>query len=100
MQLGFIDEVEYETFEFMKAEPSAVKSWPTEKEPTNLYKFGSIYTEFGQSMKEIERQTYSLLELFGDVGGLFDGFRILFGLVLAPVSAFNMRSMILVNAFR
>ena len=77
-----------------------MKTYPTPESPTDLYKFASIYIEFGQSMTETERQTYSLLELFGDVGGLFDGLKILIGIVLAPISAFNMRSMILIKAFR
>ena len=77
-----------------------MKTYPTPESPTDLYKYASAYIEFGQSMTETERQTYSILELFGDVGGLFDGLRIMFSILLAPLSAFKMRSMILLSAFR
>ena len=39
----------------------------------------------------IERQTYNLLELLGDVGGLYDGLRISFANLLAPLVAFAVK---------
>ena len=38
----------------------------------------------------IERQTYSLLEFIGDIGGLFDGLQLLARLIVTPVAAFTL----------
>ena len=51
-------------------------------------------------MTETERQTYSFLDLLGDVGGLFDGFRYIVAPIIAPFAAFTMRSQVLTQAFR
>ena len=92
LQLGSIDEVEYEKFSFIDAQPSALNKWPTKESSSTVYKLSSYWIEFGQSLTETERQTYSFLELLGDVGGLFDGFRYLGGPLIAPFAAFSMKS--------
>ena len=43
----------------------------------------------------IERTTYSGLEWLGDVGGLFDGIRIIAHTLVLPVSTLAMRDKIL-----
>ena len=48
----------------------------------------------------IERQTYSSLEWLGDVGGLFDGLRLLVGPIMAQVSANALKPLLLASVFR
>ena len=48
----------------------------------------------------IERQTYNLLEWVGDVGGLNDGLILIFSNILAPVTAFAIKSEFLSLAFK
>ena len=50
-------------------------------------------------MTVIERQTYSLLELLGDVGGLFDAFRLLGGLLVQPLANFSMKVYLMTLAY-
>ena len=44
--------------------------WPTKEHPKKTYKYTSIYLKYSQTLGVVERETYSLLELLGDVGGL------------------------------
>ena len=48
----------------------------------------------------IERQTYSSLEWLGDVGGLFDGLRLIVGPIVARVSAYALKLLLLASVFR
>jgi hypothetical protein len=48
----------------------------------------------------IERQTYSLLEWLGDVGGLFDMLSLIGGSLVAPLTAFALKSELLTQTFR
>ena len=52
------------------------------------------------SLTSIERQTYSTLEWFGDVGGLFDGLKLLAAILVSPVATFALRTELLAQAFR
>ena len=80
--------------------PSAWSSFPTESNPNNRYKFSSIHLIFGPDLHVIERQTYSMLELLGDVGGLFDALRYI-GLVLVePVVRFKMHETMMSTLYR
>ena len=65
-----------------------------------MFKFASFWIEFGTNITIIERQTYSLLEWVGDIGGLFDGLRY-FGLVLIiPLKALLLKLEIASLLFR
>ena len=48
----------------------------------------------------IERQTYSLLEWLGDVGGLFDALVIIGEFLVGPISAFALKATLLSKIFR
>lgn len=100
LQLGNIDEIEYDTFSFIDAQPSTYLKWPTKTNSSLTYKLAGLWIEFGQTLTETERQTYSFLDLLGDVGGLFDGFRYIVAPIIAPFAAFTMRSQVLTQAFR
>ena len=51
-------------------------------------------------MRIIERQTYSMLDFLGDIGGLFDGLRYIFQIIIAPIVAFNWKAELLSALFR
>ena len=50
-------------------EPSAWNKFPTVENPLNRYKFTSIEVNHSANMQTIGRQTYSLLDWLGDMGG-------------------------------
>ena len=50
--------------------------------------------------KIINRETYSGLDFLGDLGGLFDAFKIIGGIFVAPVSGFALNSRLLSTIFR
>ena len=99
MQLGQQRDIEFEAVEFGATFPSSQASWPTKFSPTQ-YKFNSIWLELSPEKINIERQTYSMLEWLGDVGGLFDGLRLIFSLLIAPVASLAMKSELLISVFR
>ena len=56
-----------------------------------MYKINSFWIEFSKSLTTIERQTYSLLDWFGDVRSLFDGLKLIGYFLVAPFASFNLR---------
>ena len=47
----------------------------------------------------IERQTYSILDWVGDVGGLMDGLRIIAVNLVAPLAALNLKAELLKSIY-
>ena len=85
IQLGFSEERIFESVEVRVPEPSTAIWWPTRENPNQEYRITGAWLELGQATTTIERQTYSLLELVGDVGGLYDGLRLIAQSMLAPL---------------
>lgn len=79
--------------------PSYYFSWPTKENPDALYKFGSVWIEQGQKKTIIERQTYSLLDCLGDIGGLLDGLRLIVEVIIGSFTAFMMKAKLLIAVF-
>mmetsp|Transcript_2935 Transcript_2935/g.4000 ORF Transcript_2935/g.4000 Transcript_2935/m.4000 type:complete len:99 (-) Transcript_2935:922-1218(-) len=74
---------------------STEREWPAESNGfRNYYKFSSFWIELGQRQTTIERSTYSILEWLGDVGGLFDGLRLLCQYFVAPIASMALRKKI------
>ena len=73
--------------------------WPTKEDPCKVYKFTSIWLELGLQEQIIERQVYSILEWLGDVGGLFDGLCLVGGSLIAPISSYALRSLLLSQVY-
>jgi len=69
--------------------------WPTKEKPDVKYKTVSAFITLTMDQNIIERQTYSLLEWLGDVGGLFDGLCLIGGLIIAPLGAFALKTELL-----
>ena len=87
------------SFEIGKKHTSQNSVWPTRDEPS-YYQFNSVYLELSQEYLTYERSTYSLLEWLGDVGGLFDGLKIVAYFILWPFSAFAMKAELMTSLFK
>jgi len=59
-----------------------------------------MWLELSQGRKSIERQTYSLLEWLGDIGGLYDAVHIVGGTLVGGLATLAMRTRLLVLGFR
>ena len=54
---------------------------------SSQYQFASIFLQLGQDLQVTERSTYSVLDLLGDVGGLFDALRIMGSFLVLPFAS-------------
>ena len=81
-------------------QPSSWTAFPTEEDPDALYKFFSIDLYVSLDSIVTERETYSLLEWLGDIGGLVDAFRYLGGFIVAPIASFSLQSELLHSIFK
>ena len=100
LQWGEEEELDFNHIEFDPPRPSAWGRFPTTDEPDNRYKFSSIAFKFIQNSKVIERQTYSLLEWLGDIGGLFDALKLIGAALVAQIAGFSMEAQLLNAIFR
>lgn len=98
MQLGQQNEEDFDRIDFLASEQSTYSMWPT-KEKHSRYKFNSFWIELNPSLTTIERQTYSSLDLVGDVGGLVDGLSLICSFLIAPIATYAMKVEILETAF-
>ena len=98
-QPGFIDEVENEKFTCHESQPSAADEQPTKEKHDTLFKITSYWIEFDPRLTETKRQTYSLLDLLGDIEGLFDGLVLFCGILVRPIAVYNVKSKILGHTF-
>ena len=53
-----------------------------------------------QDLRTWNRQTYSILDWIGDLGGLLDGLKYLCALIISPFSKFWAQSILLTNIFK
>ena len=72
-----------------------MSDWPTKDSPDRYYKITSSYVTLTMDQNVIERQTYSFLEWLGDIGGLYDALRLIGVLIMAPFTAFRLKSELL-----
>ena len=100
LQIGFFDEVVYNSLKFLPAKPSSWSKFPTEDCPDCKYKFGSVNLFMSADQQVTERQTYNMLEFLGDVGGLFDALRYIGIISISSFVTFSMRAKLLSSLFR
>ena len=98
IQMGQTDSEEFERGIFEKSTASTYTRYPTRDNPSR-YKINSFWLELSQSMKTIERQTYSLLDWAGDVGGLFDGLKLLASFFVAPIASTALQISLITKGF-
>ena len=84
----------------MPAKPSSWSKFPTDENPWNKYKFGSVNLFLSAGKMITERSTYNILEWLGDVGGLFDALRYLGLFFVSPYVAFTYKAKMLFSLFR
>ena len=99
LQYGQTEEIDFQSIRLEAAEPSYFTEFPTKESPTNFYKYISLWLELGQTVYKVERQTYSLLDWLGDVGGLFDGLCIIFSSIMGTLASLSLKSKILALVF-
>ena len=80
--------------------PSGWIDYPTPEDPGRKYKFIGLDFTFSKDLIEINRQTYSLLDWMGDIGGLIDGLFLLADLFMAPLSKLALQGFIMTSLFR
>ena len=100
LQYGQEEHYEFFNYELPIPKPSSWATYPTEENPLAFYKFGSVEINLSQDLIIWQRETYSILDLVGDVGGLFDGLRYCFAVIVAPVSSFALQSKLLSSFFK
>ena len=87
----------------MGAQPS---SWNTHPDDTNEesknrpYKFASIEFNMNLDTVVISRETYSILDWLGDIGGLNGILLSIFEIGIAPFAGFSLQRFLLTNMFR
>ena len=80
--------------------PSSWIYYPTEEKPNGKYKFTSIELNLDPDMQHVSRQTYSLLDWLGDIGGLLDILLHIGAVLVFPVSSFNIQQTLASSFFR
>ena len=93
-----MDIIEFATLLITDGGPSKYSIWPTRDKPTKR-KFNSIWLELDQEQDVIERSTYGLLDLVGDLGGLWDGLEKSASFFISPFAAFAMKQQLLASFF-
>lgn len=68
--------------------------WP------NNYKFTGIELMISLDLGITERSTYSLLEWFGDIGGLLDFLKLIATVMITPLAKLALRMELLTGLFR
>ena len=79
-----------------------VSGWTDDliEKPEGYYKFASIIFWPSNEVIKSSRQTYSLLDWLGDIGGLNDALFIILEVALIPFKRFTLGSFVLTRLFR
>ena len=81
-------------------QPSSWNKYPTKENPSNKYKFTSLEINMSIDKKVVNRETYSMLDWLGDLGGLYDALRLLCRFIVAPISSFSLQATLMAKLFR
>lgn len=73
--------------------------WPTKADP-KIYKFNSFWFELRKYGTTIERETYSLLDWMGDIGGLYGGIVLIAQSMVSPIAAIAVKTEVFSQAFK
>ena len=80
------DKVFY-TFELEDPQPTSWVHWPTTEKPSNKFKYASFDIYFSSDKQVWFRTTYSFFDWLGDLGGLYNGFTAVIGVLVEPLAA-------------
>ena len=75
--------------------PSSWNEFPTAQSKSTKFKYASIEWNYDHNLFHWQRQTYSLLDWLGDLGGLFDALWYVVSLIVRPASAFVLQTILL-----
>lgn len=100
IQLGQSVDKDFYKVNVLEPQISAWDVFPTPDSPGSRYKFTSLEVNFSQNLNTIYRQTYSILDWLGDVGGLYDAVLIIIHVATLPFSTFALRTQLLSSLFR
>ena len=81
-------------------QPSAWNKFPTKEDPSRKYKFTSLELNMSLDKFVINRESYSMLDWLGDLGGLFDALKIICQILVYPVSTFSLQATLMSKLFR
>jgi len=65
-----------------------------------MWKITSATVLLNPDVLSYERQTYSLLDWVGDIGGLYDGLRLLGSFIIAPFAIYSLQVELVSTIFR
>ena len=97
---GNVNEREFHTYLNKDPEPSAWNKFPTVENPLTRYKFTSVEVNHSADRQTIGRQTYSILDWLGDMGGLVDALYYITKLLIHPLAAVALKTELLTSLFR
>ena len=100
VQVGLEDEQDYYSSIFRGNVPSAWNQFPTKEKPEGRYKYTSVGINFSQDSLLVNRQTYSILDWLGDIGGLLDALYLIGFVFISPLASYAMNSKLLSTLFR
>lgn len=92
--ISFLQVTEGDTEEFMSLRVdkpvvvSTMNNFPTPENPLAKYKFLSFSIERNFDITVSSRQTYSLLDFMGDLGGLYEALKTIFKIMMLPLTNF------------
>ena len=94
VQWGQQSEFEYFSLKMKEPQKSMYADWPKN------YKFTGIELMISLDLGVTERSTYSLLEFFGDIGGLLDFLKLIAAVMIGPVAKLALSMELLTGMFR
>ena len=78
---------------------SAWNKFPTPQKPLTRYKFASVELMHSADLLIVSRQTYSILDWLGDLGGLLDALYLIANLFMGPLSAWALKATLMSTIF-
>lgn len=84
MQLGYSQDTDFFSYSSDLPRISSWNKYPSPEDPYSRYKFTSLEVNFSPHSAVVQRDTYSILDWLGDLGGLFDALLIIIGLLVGP----------------
>ena len=98
--MGFSEDYIFHEYSHYLPQPSSWNKFPTKEEPSRRYKFTSLEVNLSLDKLVVNRETYSLLDWLGDLGGLFDALKLLCAFLISPISGFTLRATLMSYLFR
>ena len=75
-------------------------SYPTKENPDALYKFVSFDLYVTLDSLVTERESYSVLEWLGDIGGLLDALQYIGHFLVGPIATYSLKTLLLSSIFK